>query len=233
MSTPSRTARVVAAAALLAVAAATAWALWFTPAGQAVRADPRHAADWARRYVDGRPVIAPVAFLAVYVTLAVLCLPIWWLQILSGVAFGPWAGGGLCLAGSAVGATVTAALADWFAGRWFHDQVEPHVARLRRLDEVLGSNALLTVLTVRLTHVVPFGVGNVALGLTRVSAAAVFVGTLVGNVPAVAVYVGIGAGFRPREHWPFAAAIVGLNVVLLVPLFVRLWQARRARSPVD
>ncbi len=90
------------------------------------------------------------------------------------------------------------------------------MGRLRWLDQALGHNGLLTVMAVRLTHVVPFGLSNVALGLSRVSAAAVFVGTLVGNVPAVAAYVGVGAGSAGR--WPFAAAVAGLNAALLVPL---------------
>ena len=117
--------------------------------------------------------------------------------MLAGVGFGLWSGCGLCLAGSAAGAAATAALADWLAGPWFHARIEPKMHRLKWVDDRLGHNGLLTVMALRLTHLVPFGVSNVALGLSRVSTSAVAVGTLIGNVPAVAVYVGIGTGLSP------------------------------------
>ena len=119
------------------------------------------------------------------------------------------------------------------AGPWFHARVESKMARLRWIDGVLGHNPLLTVMTLRLTHLVPFGVSNVALGLIGVSPWVVLVGTAIGNVPAVALYVGVGAGW---VGWRFWAAVVAINVVLLVPLFarlvpllVRLWRARADR----
>ncbi len=197
------------------------WFLFATPAGRAVRDDPRRAAAGVHGVVAAHPAGSVAAFLAAYVAVAVLCLPVWWLQVAAGVAFGLWGGGGLSLLASAVGAAVTAGLAEWFAGAWFHARIEARAARLRWLDETLGHNGLLVVMTVRLTHVVPFGVSNVALGLSRVSTRDVLLGTLLGNVPAVAVYVGLGAGYHPLTNWRFDAAVGGVNVVLLVPLAVR------------
>ena len=221
--------RVVTVVLLAALAAAVGWWLLFTPTGRAVRSDPRQLGGDVRQLVAEHPVTTPIAFVGVYVALAVLCLPIWWLQMFAGMAFGLWAGCGLCLTGSAVGAAVTARLAGWFAGDWFHQRVESKMARLRWLDQTLGNNGLLTVMTLRLTHLVPFGVSNIALGLIGVPTWAIVVGTFVGNLPAVAVYVGLGAGYRPWSHWPFAASVVGINGVLLVPLAVRVYRARRAR----
>ncbi len=215
MPTADRLRRAAAVALLVVAAAAAGWGLFATPAGRAVRHDPRRVGGDARAVVADHPVAAPVGFLAVYLGLSVLCLPVWWLQVLAGVAFGLWAGGGLCVAGSAFGATATAALADWFAGPWFHGRIETKAARLRWLDQAMGNHGLLTVMAIRLTHLVPFGLSNVALGLSEVPTAAVFVGTLIGNVPAVAAYVGLGAGVAGR--WPFAVAVVGLNVALLAP----------------
>lgn len=202
-------------------AVGAAAALFLTPGGRALLADPRPLAANVWAVVGRHPTPAAAAFLAAYVAVAVLCLPVWWLQMIGGVAFGLWAGGALSLAGSAIGAGVTAGLAEWFAGDWFRRRVEGRQARLRWVDEAMGHNGLLVVMAVRLTHVVPFGVSNVALGLSRVSTRDVLVGTLLGNVPAVAVYVGLGAGYRPLTNWRFDVAVGLANVVLMVPLAIR------------
>jgi uncharacterized membrane protein YdjX (TVP38/TMEM64 family) len=219
-----RTGDVLRGAALVLLGGLAAVAVWFlfaTPTGRAARDDPRHAAANVRGIVQYYPVGSASALVGAYLTLAILCLPVWWLQIFAGVAFGLWTGGGLCLAASAASAAVTAALADWFAGDWFHARIESKRDRLRWLDETLGHNGLLVVMAVRLTHVVPFGLSNVALGLSRVSTRDVLLGTLLGNVPAVAVYVGLGAGYHPLTNWRFDSTVGLINVTLLVPLALR------------
>jgi uncharacterized membrane protein YdjX (TVP38/TMEM64 family) len=217
-------ARGVAIVVLAVLATVSVWFLFATPTGRAARDNPRHAAADLRGVVAAHPVAASAALLGAYLTLAVLCLPVWWLQLFAGVAFGLCWGGVICLLGSAIGAAITAALAEWLAGDWFHQRVEGRRERLRSLDEALGHNGLLTVMAIRLTHVVPFGLSNVALGLSRVTNAEVLVGTLLGNVPAVAIYVGVGAGYRPLTNWRFDVAVGAVNVVLLVPLAVRYWK---------
>ena len=231
MPTANRWGRASAGAALAVAAGAAAWAMWETPLGRALRHDPGRAAAGVRGFADTHAVACPVAFVAVYLLASVLCVPVWWLQVLAGAAFGLWSGGGMCLAGSAVGAAATAAVADWFAGDWYHTRIESRAARLRWLDRALGQHGLLTVMAVRLTHVVPFGLSNVALGLSDVPTAAVFAGTLFGNVPAVAVYVGMGAGVAGRRA--FVAAVVVANAGLLVPIaavVLRRWW-RHGSSP--
>ena len=203
------------------LATAAVWFLFATPNGRAARDDPRHAAADVRGVVQAHPVESASALVGAYLTLAILCLPVWWLQIFAGVAFGLWWGGGLCLIASAASAAVTAGLADWFAGDWFHARIESKRERLRWLDETLGHNGLLVVMSVRLAHVLPFGLSNIALGLSRVSTRDVLLGTLLGNVPAVAVYVGLGAGYHPLTNWRFDSAVGLINVILLVPLLLR------------
>jgi uncharacterized membrane protein YdjX (TVP38/TMEM64 family) len=203
------------------LAGAVVWFLFYTPTGNAIQGDPRQAAADVRSVVQAHSVGSVSVFLVGYVTFALFCLPVWWLQIFAGVAFGLWWGGGLCLIASAASAAVTAGLADWFAGDWFHARIESKRERLRWLDETLGHNGLLVVMSVRLAHVLPFGLSNIALGLSRVSTRDVLLGTLLGNVPAVAVYVGLGAGYHPLTNWRFDSAVGLINVILLVPLLLR------------
>ncbi len=216
--------RGVALVLLGLLAGVAVWFLFFTPAGRAAKDNPRQAAADVRATVHDHPVEAVSIFLVTYVGLALLCLPVWWLQLFAGVAFGLWIGGGVCLIGSATSAAGTAALADWFAGEWFHSRVEGKIAKLRWLDETLGHNGLLVVMTIRLLHLVPFGLSNVALGLSRVTTLEVLVGTLLGNIPAVAVCVGLGTGINLGTNWRFDGAVVATNLFLLIPLALRYWR---------
>jgi uncharacterized membrane protein YdjX (TVP38/TMEM64 family) len=206
-----------------------AWWLFFTTNGRAARHDPKQAAADVRGFVHDHPVESAAGYVTVYVALGTLCLPVWWLQLGAGVAFGLGEGVGLSLAASAVGATVTARLADWFAGEWFHKKFEAGHARLKRLDQWLGHDGLSTVMAIRLTHVAPFGLSNIALGLLRIRLRDLFLGTLLGNIPAVAVYVGMGAGHDLRHDRGFDGAVVAVNVCLLVPLVGRYLMRRRGR----
>ena len=207
--------------------AVAAYLLLTTPTGAAIRHDPKQLAGQARHLAAVHPRATPAAVFGVYVAFGLLALPVWWLQLLAGASLGLWAGGGVCLAGSVASATAAAAVARWVAGEWVHASLESRVEKLRRVDDLLGSNGLLVVMTVRLVHVLPFGVCSYALGLTRVTPADVAVGTAIGNVPAVALYVGLGAGYAWRD-WPFLIAVVGLNAVLLLPLAWRASHAKRA-----
>ena len=77
----------------------------------------------------------------------------------------------------------------------------------------------------RLCHILPFGVSNYLFGLTRITPANVFLGTLGGGTPAIGGYVLVGAGLA--KHWRPWAVLVAINVILLMPLAVRIVRSRR------
>ena len=166
------------------------------------------------------PITAPLSYAALYITLGVLALPVWWIQIIGGMAFGlP-----LAVAYTQIAATISAVLAarfsHWLAADWFH-RLEEHLARLRWLDETFGKNGLLVVMAVRLSHVLPFGLSNYAFGLTTMRTRDIAWGTFLGGLPAVCTYVAIGVGGRPLSDWRYVVGIVILNAILIVPLAVR------------
>ena len=109
-------------------------------------------------------------------------------------------------------------------GEWFHSKVEARRARLREIDERLGHNGFLVVMATRLMHFVPFGAANYLFGLSRISLIDVVLGTLLGNIPAIAFYVAVGSGIHPLRNWRFMAGLAAVNVVLLVPVALRYWK---------
>src|SRR4051812_1435476 len=61
-----------------------AWVLLGTETGRGFLHNPHHKGRAFRTWVAGHRVIAPLVFVAAFVTLGSLALPVWWLQILAG-----------------------------------------------------------------------------------------------------------------------------------------------------
>jgi uncharacterized membrane protein YdjX (TVP38/TMEM64 family) len=183
--------------------------------------DPHALGLHARTWVANHRIIAPAAFVALYVLLSLSLLPIWWLQVTAGYAFGLYIGVIYCEVASISAATLTVALSHWLAGDWIHQKIEARRAKLRRLDELMGNNGLLVIMAVRLAHVMPFAISNYFFGLTRITLRDTLIGTALGGLPALIVYVTIGAHRHYLQDWRYWTILATINVLLLVPLFVR------------
>jgi uncharacterized membrane protein YdjX (TVP38/TMEM64 family) len=207
---------------LFGIAVIAAICLWMdSDAGQKI--GDEHSLFFSRiePFVTRHFILAPLAYIGVYQVVAILALPVWPLQVLAGMSFGLYEGSFVSLVASTIGSIATVAISRWIAADWFHDRIERRVQQVKKLDETLGHNGLLVVMAIRLTHVLPLGLCNYALGLTRVSYRDVLFGSFLGGIPAIAVYVGIGAHYRPLRNWKFDAAVGAINIVLLLPLILR------------
>lgn len=193
--------------------------LFTTSTGRRIRGNPRHLYQAIHPFIARHPVISPALFIGVYVVLAMAALPVWPLQAAGGMAFGLFQGVGFSLTGSTIGAVLTVIISRWIAADWVQQRVESRMEKLKQLDETLGHNGFLVVMTVRLIHALPFGLCNYALGLTRVSLVDVALGTVLGGIPAASFYVGMGTPFFGR--WRFYAVLAGINLLLLLPLILR------------
>jgi uncharacterized membrane protein YdjX (TVP38/TMEM64 family) len=217
----SRIPKIAAAALLVTLAVAAICFLFFTSSGRQLLNDPRLFSADVRRLVADHPVTTPILYILIYVAFAGVALPVWWLQLLGGLGFGMIFGSLWSLMGATISATLTVYLARWIAADFFRDRIESRMEQLRKLDHTLGQNGLLIVMTLRLIHLLPFGLCNYAIGLTRISLMDVFVGTLLGSIPPVVADVAVGAGLRPWRNMPFIAVLATLNVVMLLPLLLR------------
>jgi uncharacterized membrane protein YdjX (TVP38/TMEM64 family) len=206
---------------LIALLAVALWVLFRTDAGGRIRSDPRNFARETRDLAVAHPVKTPLVYLALYTTLAVLALPIWWLQILGGVGLGIYEGTFVSLLGSTLATGIAVALSRWIAADWFHQRIETKLDRLRKLDEALGHNGLFFVVTVRLIPLLPFGLFNYALGLSQISFLDALLGTFLGATPVIALHVGVGAGYDPLRDWTFDLVLTSITLILLLPLILR------------
>ena len=176
-------------------------------------------------------------FVTAYVVCAILLLPVWWLQIISGFAFGIVAGLGSVMLGSTVGALATAVVSAWLGEDFVRSRVIGDSKGARRLNKamaLLGRNGLLVVFICRLSYPIPYGVSNYLFGLTGIKRRDIAIGTALGGLP---VYAGwVAAGARPDwlSHWEFWAIVIGINLLVLTPLLLRsMRKAEATGSDID
>jgi uncharacterized membrane protein YdjX (TVP38/TMEM64 family) len=184
--------------------------------------------------VAASPVECAVVYLAVYIAVAALSLPIATLvSLVGGFLFGLAAGTALTVVGATAGATLLFLAARTAVGESLSRRAGP---RLRRLEEGFRADAFYYLLVLRLVPLFPFWLVNLAPALFRVPLGTFVSATLIGIVPGalVFVYAGIGLGsvFDRNESLSASAVFTpeimvafGLLAVLsFVPVVYRRWK---------
>jgi uncharacterized membrane protein YdjX (TVP38/TMEM64 family) len=213
--------RIAVGVVLLALIVTALATLHGTELGHRLMEHPRHFAGELRSLTHRRPLLAFAVFIGVYLIASELVLPVWWLQVLGGMGFGLFYGTAICLVASSIGSVLAAVTSRWLAADFFHRKVEPKMQNLRKIDRMLGHNGFLVVMATRLTHFLPFGLTNYAFGILEIPLRDIFIGTILGGIPAAAFYVAVGAGYNPMRNWKFDLIVGGINVFLLIPLVLR------------
>jgi uncharacterized membrane protein YdjX (TVP38/TMEM64 family) len=192
---------------IIVVAAVAAYVIFKTALGEKLR-DKELVREWVARH----RAITPLVIVTVYVIFAVLLLPVWEIQYV-GIFW--------CEVGAVIGAAVSLLLSRWLVGEWFRTRYEARMAKLHAINEKLGHNGLLVVMGVRLCHVLPFGVSNYLFGLTRITVMDVVIGTLGGGLPAISIYVALGADPVLLKTFLFWGVFSLIHILLLIPLILR------------
>jgi len=200
-----------------------AWFIYGTPQGRQFQ-DKKFVHAW----VHAHPCAAPTIFVVAYMVMSVLLLPVWWLQIVAGHAFGLVMGVVWCQLAATIGAVLGLSISRWLVGGWFRARFETRIQKLHFWQEKMGHNGLLVVMAVRLLHVLPFAISNYLFGLTPITIYDVAIGTLWGGIISTSFYAGTGAGLLGADH--FWAAMAIIYVILCIPLALRYlrpqWFAR-------
>lgn len=173
----------------------------------------------------------PVWFVVIYTLTAAIGIPPAILTLAGGALFGTTFGILYSWIGAVLGAVGGYAVAAGVGG----NAVRQVLGRHRdKLDRLLESASFMALLRLRVNPIVPFNVLNFASGLSRVPFRAYFFGTLVGVLPAIAVYayfadsvVAGATGARERATWHVAIAGV---VMLLLTYGPTLWRRATDRT---
>src|SRR5262249_43716038 len=156
-------------------------ALYYSDKGRQILHNPRALHHDVQDWVHHHSLVAPAIYLSIYIVVALLALPLWWLQMASGYVFGLVGGVVWSQIGATVAPPMILLLSRWLAADWFHRKVESRKEKLHALMDKLGHNGFLVVMAIRLTHLMPFGLSYYAMGLTAIKPAEVALGTLLGG----------------------------------------------------
>ena len=159
----------------------------------------------------GTPLTTAVVFFLADVMVTALSVPIEILfAVTAGALFGLIEGTVLTGLAASIGATVSFLasrylLRDWVRNRFAH--------RLEAIDRGLAEDGAYYLLSLRLLPVVPFSLVNILMGVTDFKTSRFYLFSLLGMVPAVALYVNAGTQFSKLSN---------LSGVLSPPMLISL-----------
>jgi uncharacterized membrane protein YdjX (TVP38/TMEM64 family) len=164
----------------------------------------------ARDAVAGLGVLGIVAFVALYAVATVALFPVSLLSAAAGLLFGPVIGVGAVWCGAVLGAAASFALGR-VLGRSAVAQLLG--GRIDRLDRFLSRRGLAAVLIVRLVPLFPFALVNYGSAVTALRFRDYAIGTGVGIVPGVVVYVALGGTVDDPTSPAFLIAVAAFVVL--------------------
>lgn len=192
--------------------------------------------EWAREldaWIHGLGPWGPVAFLLVYIMAVVLLVPASAMTLAAGLAYGLAA-----IPLVIVAATIGAAFAFLISRHFITDNVkrltENH-PKSKAIYKAVSGGGWQVVFLLRLSPIMPFSVLNYVLGATELRFWPFISATFVGIIPAVALYVYLGALGKAAiagtmigtARW--VLLLLGLAATVLAILYI----ARRARAELD
>jgi len=180
----------------------------------------------------------PVALVVFYTVSCVVLIPASIPTLAAGFLFGVFTGTAAAMAGGTAGACAAFWIGrtiarDWVAGRAAHSR------RFTLLDDAVAEHGFKVVALTRLSPLAPYAVLNYVLGLTKVSFREYVLGTVVGVLPGMILYVYLGAGLRSlAELAAYARGEVATTPAyrisfwagLAVTVVVTVWLTRLAQK---
>lgn len=188
-------------------------------------------------FVDAYWWASAAVYLALYVTVVALSLPLALVMTLTGgFLFGPVVGGLMAVTGATLGSTIAFLACRTAFGDLITRRAGPAVTKLA---EGFRRDAFSYLFTLRILPIAPLLLINIAAGLAEVPVATFMTASFIGMAPGSFVYAFLGAGLgevferggepnlsivmEPQIFLP----LLGLAALALAPAIVRL--VRRAR----
>lgn len=211
--------RVLAGATLLALVIAAA----FLTGNGALDQEGivRHVLTLAQQHRGGG--IDLLIVLATFTVGSILLVPVTLLIVLTGMLFGPWLGFVYALAGAAVGTAST-----FMLGRLLGRDLVRRLGgrRVNVLRKRLAQRGVVAAALVRMVPVAPFGLVNMAAGVTDIGVGRFVAGSMLGMLPGILLMSALGdrIGAWLRHPVPVNLAVLGLCAALLL---AAAWLAAR------
>ncbi len=156
--------------------------------------------------------LAPLLFIAIYALRSLVFFPGALLAVIAGMVFGPLWGFVYTVIGENISANIS-----FVVGRYFGaDLLRRLAARGRALSMIkckLQQNGMIAVVTMRLMFL-PFDLVGYSSGLCNVRHRDFALGSLVGTLPGLAVFILLGGAIKQTDYLFAALAIAAAMMVL-------------------
>ena len=144
-----------------------------------------------RLWIIDLGLVGVLAFVLAYVILTVVLGPATALTLTAGLAYGFW-GFFLVVASATLAAAVAFLLGRYLAHQRVLDMIERD-SRMKSLHQAFSDEGWRVVVLLRLSPLIPYGMQNYLFSVTNIGFLPYVVATLVGIMPATALYVYIGS----------------------------------------
>jgi uncharacterized membrane protein YdjX (TVP38/TMEM64 family) len=195
---------------------------------QAIIADRERLQDLA----GAHPLLAPLAYAAIYIAAVALALPAATaLSLLGGLLFGLWLGSGLVLISASIGALIVFAITRSTLGAPLRRKAG---RRYEQIAANMRENGVSYLLFLRLVPLFPFFAVNIVAGLFDMKPWTFFIFTFIGIAPGTFVYVNLGRRLGDVSEigdllsTKVVLALTMLGLLALTPVIYRRWAARRS-----
>ncbi len=151
-------------------------------------------AQWitdAIRWMRANPGVAELVYAAMIGGAVLFMMPTFILMVAGGFLFGLWKGALLTWLVYQLAANLTFWIGRTQARGWIEKRIENH-PKFVTLDHAIHGSGFKIVLLVRLAVMVPYNILNYAFGLTKVYMRDYALGTALGSVPMISLYVVVG-----------------------------------------
>ena len=186
--------------------------------------------DLMRAWLEEAGWWAPVLYLVLYSLGTLLLLPSTPLNLMGGALFGT----GWGTVWTSVGAMLAAILAFWLSRHLGRGAIAGRLqGRWQALDAELQQGGMWYLFAIRLLPIIPYGLVNIAAGLSGISSGDYLLGTALGTVPGIFPIVWLGsAGVQALETGELLPLFGALSLIGLLMLGATIYQRRR-RFPWD
>jgi uncharacterized membrane protein YdjX (TVP38/TMEM64 family) len=184
-------------------------------------------------WTESNPILAGLAYMAVYALLVAVSLPGASIMTLAGgLLFGVWLGGALTVAAATIGATILFVAVRSAFGGILGMRAGPFLARM---EEGVRRDAFGYLLSLRLMPLFPFWVVNLVPALAGMRVSAFILATAIGIVPGTLAYAAFGAGLAEAFESGMEVSLggilnptllAGLSALGLLALATTLWRRR-------
>jgi len=181
-------------------------------------------------YVSGLdPVLAPVAFISLYVLATVLVIPGSIITLSAGVLFGAWWGSIYVSLASVIGASLAFLIGRYIARDFVSKKIESH-PKFKSVDRAISREGAKIVFMLRLSPLFPFNILNYGLGITNIPFWKYVGASWLGMLPGTVLYVYIGSlfknladlagGARDKTTVEWALYALGLLATIVVTIYI-------------